>query len=244
MATRQARVAANCLCGVPDRFPGVLGTSICKVFDLTVARTGLTEQRARDLGHPVTAALVPTLDRAHFMPNAAMITLKLIADGQTRRLIGMQGVGPGDVAKRTDLAAAAISSGMSVDDAANLDLAYGPSYSTALDSFHTACNVLRNKLDGRMVGLAPHELRVWVERHEPAVYLDVRTHTEFDYSRFDGALHIPLPALKSRLEELPHDRPVVVYSTTSLTAYEAAVILKAGGWPDVRVLDGGLTMLG
>ena len=111
-AAKQARVAAVAMCGGEDSFPGVLGSTVCKVFDYTMARSGLTEARARELGYEVATCLVPAHDRAHFMPDARMIILKLVADPATRRLLGIQAVGPGEAAKRVDVAVAAMSAGL------------------------------------------------------------------------------------------------------------------------------------
>jgi rhodanese-related sulfurtransferase len=140
------------------------------------------------------------------------------------------------------VAVTAISGGMTVDDVANLDLGYAPAYSTALDCIHTACNVVRNKLAGRMPGLRAHELREMMDGDEEFCLLDVRTHGEMHEKKLAGSLHIPLPALRARLGELPRDEPIVIYSWASMSAYEAGIILRDHGREDVRVLDGGLAM--
>ncbi|MFW6188972.1 MAG: FAD-dependent oxidoreductase [Planctomycetota bacterium] len=241
-AAKQARVAAVNICGGEGAFPGVLGTTVCKVFDHTMARSGLSEREARENGYDVVTALVPAHDRAHFMPDAAMIVLKVVADSEARRLIGIQAVGPGEAAKRVDVAVAAMSGGLSLDRIANLDLCYAPSYSDALDNLHTACNVLRNKLAGHMRGVTPAEVRCMRDRGEGFVLLDVRTHEEFDQARLEDSVHIPLSVLRARLDELPRDRPIVTFSRVSLSAYEAAIILRANGFEDVRVMDGGIIM--
>ena len=241
-ANRQARVAAENICGGDVTFPGVLGTSLCKVFDLTVGRTGLTERAARNLGHDVVTALVPALDRAHFMPNAAVVMIKLIADTATRRLLGVQTLGHGDVPKRLDVAVTALTAGLTVDDVSNLDLGYAPAYSTALDNIHTACNVAKNKLDGRMDGISPMELRARLDGGEDIVLLDVRTHADLEEMPLGSCKHIPMPALRGRLNELDPDKEIVVYSQASLSAYEASIILRAHGFEHVRVLDGGIWM--
>ena len=240
-ANKQGRVAAVNICGGDDRFPGVVGTTLCKVFDYTVARAGLTELRAREAGYDVVTSLTPSTDRAHFMPHAEMIVIKLVADRATRKLLGIQVVGAGEAAKRLDVAVTAITAGMTVDAVANLDLGYAPSYADALDSLHTACNGTRNKLDGLMDGIMPAEVRRRLDAGEDFVLLDVRTHTEFDASRIPGSRHIPVGALQGRRSELP-DTEIVVVSRVGLTAYEAAVKLRAWGFERVRVMDGGMVM--
>jgi rhodanese-related sulfurtransferase len=242
VANRQGRVAADSICGVESEFPGVLDTAICKTFSLTVGRTGLTEEQARELGYEVITAHVPALDRAHFMPRAGLVMTKLVVNSADRRLLGMQAIGPGQVSKRLDIAVTAITGGMTIDEVANLDLGYAPAYSTAMDCVHTACNVVRNKLAGHMPGIRPRELHNLMEGEEDFCLLDVRTHGEMNDRKLDDAVHIPLPALRARLGELPRDEPIVVYSWASMSAYEASIILRDHGLQQVRVLDGGLAM--
>jgi len=241
-ANKQGRVAAVNICGGDERFPGVVGTTVCKVFDYTVARTGLTERQAREAGYRCVTTLTAGPDRAHFMPNAAMLILKLIADADTRKLLGIQAVGPGEGAKRADVAVTAITGGLTVDQISNLDLCYAPSYSDALDNLHTACNVVKNKLAGEMVGITPGEVRRKRDAGEDIVLLDVRTHAEFEEARLDGCTHIPLGALRGRLDELPRDKEIITFSRVSLGGYEAAIILKANGFRNVKVMDGGIVM--
>ena len=241
-ANKQGRVAAINMCGGDARFPGVLSTTICKVFDYTVARTGLTEKQAGESGYQTVSTFTPALDRAHFMPGAATIVIKLVGDAKTRKLLGIQAVGPGEAAKRVDVAVAAMTGGLTADDISNLDPCYAPSYSDAMDNIHTACNVMKNKLDGRMTGITPMEVRRRLSASEDIVLLDVRTHAEFDEARIEGARHIPLGALRGRLDELPADKEIITFSRVSLSAYEAAIILKAHGFQKVKVMDGGMAM--
>ena len=241
-ANKQGRVAANSICGRSDTFPGVLGSTVCKVFDFCVARTGLTETAAKKLGYDVVTALVPGPDKAHFMPTAASLMLKLVADRKTRRLIGAQGVGPGAGDKRIDVAAMAITAGMTVDQLANADLSYAPPYAPAMDNIITAANVVRNKLDGDMQGVSSMEVCRMIEDGDDFVLLDVRSPAEFEEVRLPGSILIPLGALRGRLDELPRDKQIITFCKISLRGYEAALILKAAGFQDVRVMDGGIAM--
>ena len=241
-ANKQGRVAAINMCDGEDTFPGVAGTTVCKVFDYTVARSGLTERQAREHGCQVVTTLTPGLDRAHFMPDAAMIIIKLVGDAETGRLLGIQVVGPGEAAKRVDVAVTAMTAGMTIDTIAKLDLCYAPSYSDALDNLHTACNVMQNKLRGHMVGVSPVEVRRRLRAGEDILLLDVRTLAEFDEARIEASKHIPIGALQGRLNELPRDKEIITFSRVSLSGYEAASILKAAGFRSVKVMDGGITM--
>jgi NADPH-dependent 2,4-dienoyl-CoA reductase/sulfur reductase-like enzyme/rhodanese-related sulfurtransferase len=241
-AGKQGRVAAVNICGGSDTFPGVLGSTICKVFDYCVARTGLTETTARGLGYAVTSALVPATDRAHYMPLPKLILLKLVVDMHTRKVLGAQAVGPGAGDKRIDVAAMAIAAGMTVDQLAHADLCYAPPYSHAMDNAIVAANVARNKLDGHMVGISARDVRELLEEKRDFVFLDVRTPAEHEDVRLPGSVLIPLGSLRGRLSELPRDKEIVTFCQTSLRGYEAALILKATGFHQVRVLDGGIAM--
>lgn len=241
-ANKQGRVAANAICGVPDAFPGVVGSAVCKVFDFCVARTGLTERQAREAGHDVEVSLAPGPDKAHFMTAARPLMLKLVADRGTRKLLGAQAVGPGAGDKRIDVAAMALTAGMTVDQLAHADLCYAPPYSPAMDNILTAADVLRNKLDGVFRGVSAETLKAELDSGQPPALLDVRTPGEVEQAHLPGSLFIPLGALRGRLDEVPRDRPVVCFCKVSLRGYEAARILQAAGYDDVRVLDGGLAM--
>ena len=241
-ANKQGRVAAVNICGGSDRFPGVLGSTVCKVFDFCVARTGLTETEACEAGYDVTTVLSPAPDKAHFMPTAKPLMLKLVVDRKTRRLLGAQGVGPGAGDKRIDVAAMAITAGMTVDQLANADLSYAPPYAPAMDNLITAANIARNKLDGHMEGVSPMEVHRMMEEGQDFVFLDVRSPAEYEEVRLETSVNIPLGALRGRVGELPSDREIITFCKISLRGYEAALILKAHGFDRIRVMDGGIAM--
>ena len=197
---------------------------------------------AKKLGYKVTTALTPAPDRASYMPTVKLLMLKIIVDNDTRRFLGAQAVGPGDGDKRIDIAATAITGGMTIDEVANLDLCYAPPYSPAMDNIVTAANVARNKLDGYMVGVSAEEVHKMLTERKDFVFLDVRTVGEHEQVRLPGAKLIPLASLRGRLDEIPRDKEIVTFCQISLHGYEAALILKAAGFKDVRVLDGGIAM--
>ncbi|HOE10813.1 MAG TPA: FAD-dependent oxidoreductase [bacterium] len=239
-ANKQGRVAALNIAGLEDMFPGVLGSTVCRAFDFTVARTGLSETQARDAGYDVVTCLVPGPDRAHYMPTAKLLMLKLVVDRATGRLLGAQATGPGEAAKRIDVAATAITAGMTVDQVSKLDLSYAPPYAPAMDNLITASDVIRNKISGTMVGITPMELR-----NKPAYsyfFLDVRSPGEVAKVALPGAVNIPLGMLRDRVNEIPRDKEIVAFCQASTRAYEAALILRANGFDRVKVLDGGVAM--
>ncbi|HVM51533.1 MAG TPA: FAD-dependent oxidoreductase [Candidatus Acidoferrum sp.] len=239
-ANKQGRVAAINICGGHDEFPGVVGSTVCRVFDFCVARTGLTEAAARQLGYDTITVMVPDTDRPHYMPEAKAVIIKLVVDKPTRRLLGAQAVGPGEGDKRMDVAAIAITAGMTVDQLSKVDLCYAPPYSPAVDNLITAANVARNKLDGQMTGLTSSELKQRMDAKADFLLLDVRSPAEYKQERLEGSTLIPLGALRSRLGELPRDKEIVTFCKASLRGYEAAKILQGAGFSKVRVLDGGI----
>ncbi|NQT11504.1 MAG: FAD-dependent oxidoreductase [Planctomycetes bacterium] len=241
-ANKQGRVAANSVCGVDDSFPGVLGSTVCKVFDYCVGRTGLTEAAADKLGYQTTTALAPGPDKAHFMPGAKPLLMKLVVDSKSRRLLGAQATGPGAGDKRIDVAAMAITAGMTVDQLANADLCYAPPYAPAMDNIITAANVARNKLDGLMIGVSSLRVHQMMEEEADFILLDVRSPAEHGQVRLPNSTLIPLGALRGRVDELPKDKEIITFCKISLRGYEAALILKAAGREKVRVLDGGVVM--
>lgn len=241
-ANKQGRVAAINICGGQDRFPGVLGSTVCKVFDFCVARTGLTEAAARQHGYKVVTVLVPDADQPHYMPHARRIVIKLVVDERTRKLLGAQAVGPGAGDKRMDVAAMAITAGMTVDQLSKADLCYAPPYSPALDNIITAAHVARNKLDGLVSGITPMEVKARLDAGDDFLFLDVRTPDEYKRERLPGSTLLPLGELRSRLGELPRDREIITYCQLSLRGYEAARILQGAGFPRVRVMDGGIAV--
>jgi NADPH-dependent 2,4-dienoyl-CoA reductase/sulfur reductase-like enzyme/rhodanese-related sulfurtransferase len=241
-ANKEGRVAANAICGIPDSFPGILGSAVCKVFDYTAACTGLGEKQARDAGFEVVTCLAPAPDKPHFMPGANPLFMKLIADKNTRKLLGAQATGPGDAARRIDIAVMALTAGMTVDQLAQVDLVYAPPYSPAVDNIITAANVLRNKLDGLSEGITPTEVLAKIEAGDDFTLLDVRSPAEVKQMRIEGSVNIPLGAVRGRTDELDRTKPIIAFCKISLRGYEAALMLKHAGFKDVKVMDGGILM--
>ncbi len=241
-ANKQGRTVAINLAGGNEPFAGVLSTFVCKLFDYNVGKTGLTETQAREMGYQTVVVMCPGPDREHFVPGARDLLLKLIVDRKTRRILGVQAIGPGVVDKRIDVAVTAISGKMTVDQLAHVDLGYAPPFSPVLDNLITAANVAKNKLEGRFLGISSVELYHRLENKDPILVLDVRTPTEVHQFRLKGSFSIPLGSLRSRLYELPREAEIVTVCNYSLRAYEAAVILRQAGYNSVSVLDGGLCM--
>lgn len=241
-ANKHGRVIADNLTGGDARFPGVLGTTIFKAFDYAVGRVGLTERQARQAGHEVVTAIVPGPDRAHYMPAAQTLLIKLVVDANDGRVLGAQVVGPGDVNKRLDVLATAMHFRATVDDLSAIDLSYAPPYSSAIDPVATAANVVRNKREGLAPSLTPIQVKEKMDRGDDFILLDVRTPGEYEAMRIDDprVRLLPLDKLRSRLSELPRDKEIVTLCKVSLRGYEALRILAGAGFENVRLMDGGL----
>ncbi len=239
VANKEGRVAGSNVVGRADRFPGVAGATALKVFDWNVGRAGLSVEQAAMLGVPVVSMTVSAPDKPHYYPGNQPVILKLIAEKANRRLIGIQGVGPGEVMKRIDVAITAMAGRMTVDDVAQLDLSYAPPYSEAMDVLIHCANSLRNKLDGLLMGVSCTELQASRQAGEQFMLLDVRTPDEHHAGRIPGSTLIPLGALRARASEVPQDKRVVAYCKTSLRAWEASRILEGQGHHNVEILEGG-----
>ncbi len=241
-ANKEGRVAANAICGLEDKFPGVLGSLVCRVFDFNVAKTGLNEKECADNGYEIVISIMPSHDKAHFMPESKIMILKLIADAKTGKLLGAQAVGEGEGDKRVDIAATAISAGMTITQISNLDLCYAPPYAPAMDNIIVAANIIRNKLDALMEGICVKELMSLINTEKAPILLDVRNLSELEKVKIKGAVNIPLGQLRKRTTELDPKKPIAVFCKISLRGYEAALILKNAGFKDVKVIDGGVLM--
>lgn len=241
-ANKHGHVIGDNITGGQSRFPGILGTTVFKVLDYNLARTGLTEKQARQLGYNALTALVPGPDRAHYYPTAATLLVKLVADAASGRLLGAQALGPGDAVKRIDVLATALTFGATIDHLPDLDLGYAPPYSSAVDPLAHAANVLRNKRDGLAKALTPQELKAKLDTNAPVVLLDVRTPPERDQGqlRDPRVVWIPLGQLRNRLAELPRDREIVCFCKVSQRGYEAQRVLDGEGFANAKFLDGGL----
>ena len=243
LANLEGRVAGeNAALGNSVTFPGTIHTGICKVFDFNAGSTGLSESRARQEGYNVATVINASLDKPEFM-GAKLLVSKMVVDADNGRILGVQCVGPGDVAKQIASAAMAILGKLTVADVVNADLPYAPPFSLAIDHFIATAHIMENKLKGRLKGTGPVELKEKLDRGEKPFLLDVRTPGEFDAMRLGiGETLIPIGDLRRRLSDLPQDkgREIICWCKISLRGYEAAIILEANGWKNVKVLEGGV----
>ncbi|MGD0724198.1 MAG: FAD-dependent oxidoreductase [Spirochaetia bacterium] len=241
-ANRQGRIAASNALGMAMKYSGALGSSVVKVFESTAASTGLTETAAREAGFDVGAAIVVKDHHAGYYPGGKELVLKILYDRKSARLLGAQAFGREGVEKRIDSLAVALHGKMTLDDLAEIDLAYAPPYSSANDPLNLAAFVGLNDISGFSPLITVPEVQRLLgsggRDHSPLL-LDVRNLNEYDASHITHALHIPVDELRFRLAEVPKGRPIVVYCRSGFRAHLALRILKQNGWADVRNMTGG-----
>jgi NADPH-dependent 2,4-dienoyl-CoA reductase/sulfur reductase-like enzyme/rhodanese-related sulfurtransferase len=241
-SNKHGRMIADHIAGVGGTFPGITATGVCRAFDFTLARTGLTEKQARELHADVETAIWAGPDRPHYVPESRPLVIKVIASRSSRKLLGVQIVGMGEASKRIDVAASAIFFGATVDQFANVDLGYAPPYSTPIDPIATAAHLMINKLDGLACGISPLEAKRRIDEGNDLILLDVRTPGEFAAMRlpYENVVHIPLGAVRGKATELPKDKDILAFCKVSMRGYEAQRILNAAGFQRVWFIEGGL----
>lgn len=243
LANLEGRVVGeNIICGNTVSFPGTIHTGICKVFDYAAGSTGLSEKAAQRIGlSGYTTVVNASPDKPGFM-GAKILISKLLVD-KDQRVLGYQCVGLGDVSRQIATAAMAIQGKLALDDVVNADLPYAPPFSPAIDHFITAAHVMQNKLKGRMTGIGVQEVRKKLDAGEKPFFLDGRNPNEFEEMHLGIGEHlIPLGALRSRLADLPADKnaEIICFCKISLRGYEAECILRAHGFTNVKVMEGGI----
>ena len=238
-ANRQARIVAdNMVFGNRVVYEGAIGTSIAKVFDLTVASTGLPAKRLKQMDIPYLSATIHSGSHAGYYPGALQMSIKITFSPDGGKLYGAQIVGYDGVDKRIDEYALTIKRGGTVYDLTELEHAYAPPFSSAKDPVAVSGYVAGNILCGKMTPLYWREL-VKTDMSEVTL-VDVRTPDEYALGHISGAVNIPVDDLRARMSEIPADKPVLLYCGVGLRGYLASNILKENGYRDVRNLIGGL----
>lgn len=237
-ANKQARVAGANAAGGNLRYLGSLGTMVVKVCDLTVARTGLGEKEAAAEGIPYYVSYTHSQHHAGYYPGARMMTVKLVVDESTGRVLGAQIVGGAGVDKRIDVIATAIHARMTVEDLEDLDLAYAPPYSSAKDPVNIAGFVAANVFRSEVDAIEPEDLAELLKR-EDVQLIDVRTPGERKTGEIPGARLIPIDQLRDFVDELDPHKKTVVYCAIGYRSYLGYRVLKQRGFEDVVHLAGG-----
>ncbi|MDL2252021.1 FAD-dependent oxidoreductase [Odoribacter sp. OttesenSCG-928-J03] len=237
-ANRQGRIVAdNMVKGNVQPYEGAIGTSIAKVFDMTVAATGLPAKRLRQMGIAYQSSTTQSNSHAGYYPGALPLLIKLVFDPESGKLYGAQIVGYEGVDKRIDQIALLIKMGGTVYDLMKIEHAYAPPYSSAKDPVAIAGYVAGNIISGAMPVVYWREMReVDAKRN---LILDVRSEEEFALGAIPGAVNIPVEDIRERMAEIPRDKPLYIYCAGGLRGYLAIRTLMANGYTDIRNLSGG-----
>jgi len=236
-ANKQGRIVAdNIVLGNHSKYSGTIGTSVVKVFDLTIASAGANAKLLKREGIPYVSSFTHSSSHAGYYPNALSMSLKILFSPSDGRLLGTQIVGFDGVDKRIEMAAQVIQHHGTVYDLTELEHAYAPPYSAAKDPINMAGFVAENILRGKV------KIAQWRDinpKDSSTTLLDVRTADEYSLGTIPGSINIPLDSLRSRIAELPKDKPVIVNCAVGLRGYLAYRILVQHGFTDVRNLSGG-----
>ena len=239
-ANKQGRIAADQIAGIDSTYKGTQGTAIIKWLQLTAACTGLNERALKQAGLEYNLAHVHPTSHSGFYPGASMLTLKVIADAKTGRILGAQGIGKTGVDKRIDVLATLIRMQGTIDDLVELELCYAPPFSSAKDPVNMAGMVLQNAQKGVIQSISPLE---WInaepEKSENIQILNVSTKREHSKGHIPGAINIPIHQLRSRINELDPEKTVWLHCAVGYRGYIAARILMQNGFKDVKNLTGG-----
>lgn len=228
-ANKQGRIAADNICGGDSRYAGSQGSSVIKVFNMTAAVTGINETNARKEGLSVDKIILSPMSHAGYYPGGKVMTMKVIFEKETYRLLGAQIVGSEGVDKRIDVLAAAIHAGMTATELKELDLAYAPPYSSAKDPVNMAGFMIENISNGILKQFHLEDVET-LPRDGSVTLLDVRTTGEYRCGHIDGFRNIPVDELRERLDELEKEKPVYVVCQSGLRSYIATRILAGHGY--------------
>lgn len=236
-ANKQGRIAADNICGRKSKYDGTQGTSVAKIFDLTVAATGNNETILKRAGIDYEKVIIHPNSHASYYPDALPMTIKLIFKKDDGKILGAQIVGFDGVDKRIDVIATAIRSNMTVYDLEELELAYAPPYSSAKDPVNMAGFAASNILKGDI------SVFHWDEVKDidlsKSLILDVRTDLEYQLGNINGSINIPVDELRENLHKIPKDKDIYVYCQVGLRGYIACRILMQNGFKSVKNLSGG-----
>jgi NADPH-dependent 2,4-dienoyl-CoA reductase/sulfur reductase-like enzyme/rhodanese-related sulfurtransferase len=228
------RIAAKNIVGAKIAYPGVLGTAVAKLPGLNIGRTGLTEAVARQMGYNTISVVTIVDDKAHYYPSASFFIVKMIADRETKQLLGLQVLGKGAVDKMVDIAVTAITTGATLEDIENMDLAYAPPFSTAIHPFSHTVNVLLNKLSGTFETMTPADFTAGYAKGYKII--DASPNPSID-----GAHYVDLTKVTGELPEFSKDEKLLLVCAKGKRAYMLQNRLKHFGYNHTLVLEGGTT---
>lgn len=228
-ANKQGRIIADNICGMNSRYTSSQGSSVVKVFSMTAAATGVNEKNARNAGFDPEAVILSPMSHAGYYPGGRLMTMKLVYDKPTLRVLGAQIVGYEGVDKRIDVLTTAIHAGMTAPQLQELDLAYAPPYSSAKDPVNMA-GFMAEDLDQGLVQQWRAEDELALPRDGSVQLVDVRTQAEYAAGHIDGFINLPVDQLREHLEQLDKTKPVYLVCQSGLRSYIASRILKGSGF--------------
>jgi NADPH-dependent 2,4-dienoyl-CoA reductase/sulfur reductase-like enzyme/rhodanese-related sulfurtransferase len=252
LANRQGRIAADNIAGIPSQFAGWVGSFIMKAFECCIGGTGLSCTSARALGYDAEVAITAQSDRAHFFPTQSVIMLQMVFDKSSRKVLGLQGFGPmnDSILARINAAAGLIAKGALIEDFSNLELAYAPPFSTAVDALNATANAADNIAAGRLRTLSIEDFLEWMANPQAKpqwAALDIRHPKEAAefVEKFGSDLwkDIPYVNVRSRYKELPDDKMLIIICDAGTRSSEVQVFLDSAGLRNNLVLGGGFNAI-
>ena len=226
------RMAAKNIAGKDISYHGAMGTAVCQLPELNAGKTGMSEAQAKDAGYDAVSVIVVTDDKAHYMPGAGSFIIKLVADKASRRLLGVQALGKGAVDKVVDTCVAAVAMKATVDEIADMDLAYAPPFSTAIHPLAHAVNVLMNKMDGDLDSMSPAEFAAGAAEGYRIVDVSLQP-------SIDSAPYVNLSKIAGEVEGLAKDERLLLVCAKGKRAYMAQNRMKFYGYTNTKALEGG-----
>lgn len=228
-ANKQGRIAADNIAGGDSRYKGTQGSSVLKLFDMTIAATGINERQARDAGIDYEKVILSPASHASYYPGGRVMTMKVIFERKSERILGAQIVGFDGVDKRIDVIATAIRAGMKATELAELELAYSPPYSSAKDPVNMAGFVIENMINGKVKQFYYEDVAE-LQQDDSVFLLDTRTPAEYARGHAEGFVNIPVDELRERMSEIPKDKPIYVMCQSGVRSYIACRILSGNGY--------------
>lgn len=236
-ANKQARIVADNVCGIKTKYDGTQGTAIIKIFDMVVASTGAREKLLQSSNVPYSKSYTHSYSNATYYPGSQPMSIKLIWEKESNKLLGGQIVGFAGVDKRIDILATALRFGLTPKNLTEMELSYAPPFSSAKDPINMAGYVASNIIDGIVKVFYVENLEKLDFTKD--VLIDARTVGEYTKGTIENAINIPVDELRQRLDEIPIDKNIYVFCRTGLRSYLAARILEQNGFKNVKNLSGG-----
>ena len=237
-ANKMGRIAAINITGGYEEFRGILGSMVVKIFDYTASKTGLSEKEAKDLGYDYVLSILMHRDKSGYMPDTQEITIKMIAEKDSGRLLGAQVIGKGDADKRVNVVAAALTANMTVKEFMGIDLTYAPPYSPSIDPILVAAQILYSKLSKEVGSITPEELQKYLEKKEKASIIDIRTPVEFKAWHIENSQNIHVDDLEEKIGQ--KNREIILCCEGGMESYLSVLKLIEKGYQNIKFVDGGV----